>query len=278
LALILIAGVALSATVVFPSSVYGSSFTVTSQNSAETRLLALLPGNASILTTSDIFPHVANRLDAFTIPPSSLRPGYSNTDQEILENINPQYIMLNLATSDGNVIFENDQILSSKVYNGTYGVVGCVGSVMLLKQGYTGDPLVYQNPTVFNSTNLIYDSEVTTGLAGGVLALKQGANSDTMWFGPYIYLPVGNYTVTYTLRISKLVNSSVPVITIDTSFGNLETIQSRLLTGADFPTTGWQTFTLSFEVTRPVFDMQFRGVYPSNSTGIYLGSIVLRQQ
>jgi len=50
-------------------------------------------------------------------------------------------------------------------------------------------------------------------------------------------------------------------------------VASRILTGSDFPNSGWQTFSLHFELTKPEFEVQFRGVYPTNSTGISLQSI-----
>ena len=63
------------------------------------------------------------------------------------------------------------------------------------------------------------------------------------------------------------------MITLDVDYANLVTVQRQVLTGARFPNSGWQTFVLHFELTKDVVDVQFRGMYPTNATGIYLEGI-----
>jgi uncharacterized membrane protein len=273
LVLLLIVGVTFTATQTLPSSVYGNTLSVSPQNLAEDQIIALLPSNASVLTTSDIFPHISDRLNAYTVPPSSLRSGYALVDQEILSNINPQYIILNTGSIDGQIISETDAILASKVYNGTYGLVGYSDKVMLLENGYAGSPLLYNNPGVYNATNLDTDPRATTGEPNGTLYFASGTNWPNMWFGPYTFLPPGNYTATFVLRTSNPVAQNTPVITIDVDYGNIVTVKQQVLTGVDFPNSGWQTFSLNFQLTKPSFDVQFRGVFPTNATAIYLESI-----
>jgi len=273
LVVLLIVAVAFSATQSIPTSIYGGTFTPSQQNLAENQILSLLPANASVLTTSDIFPHVADRLNAYTVPPSTLRDGYAQVDEEILSNINPQYILLNVGSEDGIITAEADAILASKVFNGSYGLVGYSDKIMLLKEGYTGSPLLYNNPDVYNATNLVYSSTVTAAETNGTLYFAPGAYSTNMWFGPYTFLPPGNYTATFTLRINHPLLPDATVIRIDVDYGNFVTVASRILTGSDFPNSGWQTFSLHFELTKPEFEVQFRGVYPTNSTGISLQSI-----
>jgi uncharacterized membrane protein len=273
LVILLIVGVGFSATQSFPPSIYGSTFSASQQNAAENQILALLPNNASVLTTSDIFPHVADRLNAYTVPPSALRSGYAAVDQDILSNISPQYILLNVGSTDGNVISEVNAILASKVFNGTYGLVGYSDKIMLLEEGYVGSPLLYNNPAVYNATNLVFDSTVTRAEPNGTLYFPSGTQSDNMWFGPYTFLPPGNYTATFTLRTSSPVEQDSPVIRIDVDYGNIVTVTQHVLDGGDFPNSGWQTFNLNFQLTKPAFDVQLRGVFPTNQTGIYLQSI-----
>jgi uncharacterized membrane protein len=273
LAIILLVGIIFSNAQAFPASVYGNSFTVTRQNLAEEQLLGLLPSNASVLTTSDIFPHVANRLDAYTVPPATLRADYATTDQQILSNINPRYILLNMGSADGNIVSETDAILSAKVYNGTYGLVGYSDKVILLEEGYQGQPLVYDNPPFYNSTNLVFDTRWTVMGPNDSLYFPQGTNHSDMWFGPYAFFPAGNFTATFILRTSGPVGQHSPVITLDVDYGNLVTVNRLTLTGASFPTSAWEMFQLNFQLAKPVFDIQFRGMYPTNATGIYLQGI-----
>lgn len=273
LVVLLVFAVGFTATQAFPASIYGNTFSVSKQNVAENQILTLLPANASVLTTSDIFPHVANRLNAYTIPPATLRSGYALVDQEILSNIDPQYILLNVGSINGNIISEADAILASKVYNGTYGLVAYSDKIMLLQQGFTSSPLLYNNPTVYNASNLVFDSSVTTAEPNGTLHLAPGSESRSMWFGPYTYLPAGNYTAMFTLRITGVIAQNEGVIRIDVDYGNVVTVAEKVLTGSNFPSSGWQTFSLHFQLTKPEFDVQFRGVFPTNATGISLQSI-----
>ncbi len=277
LAVLLVIALVASNAWAFPAAVYGKSFTVTKQNQAEDQVLSLLPANASVLTTSDIFPHVASRLDAYTIPPATLRPQYEATDGQILSNIDPQYIMLNMGSVDGNIINETDAILSAKVYNGSYGLVAYSDKVILLKENYVGPPILYDNAPQYNSTNLVYDNRWTSAGPNDSLFFAPGTNHGNMWFGPYVFFPSGNYTAVFTLRISSPVPQNATVIRIDVDYGNVVTVSRQVLIGADFPNTGWQTFRLNFDLKEPVFDIQFRGVFPTNATGIYLSGISVVQ-
>jgi hypothetical protein len=143
---------------------------------------------------------------------------------------------------------------------------------MLLEQSYDGPPLLYDNPSLYNATNLVYSSS-TKAEPNGTLYFPPGTNWVNMWFGPYTFLPPGNYTVEYTLRVTSALPASAPVIRLDVDYGNLVTVTKQVLTGSDFPGTGYEKFSLNFELKQPEFDVQFRGMYPTNTTGIYLESL-----
>ncbi|MDG6925905.1 MAG: DUF2079 domain-containing protein [Nitrososphaerota archaeon] len=273
LSVMLIVAIAFSVVQTFPSSVYGNSFSPSKQNLVEDQIIALLPANASVLTTSDIFPHLANSLQVYTVPPSLLRAGYAAIDADILNHINPQYVLLNMGSGDGNIVSEADAILASKVFNGTYGLLAYSDKILLLKQGYTGSPVLYNNPEVYNASNLVFDTRYTTAEVNGTLYHARGTDWTNVWFGPYTFLPPGNYTATFTLRITSPVAAGLTVISLDVDYGNLVTITKQTLNGSSFPNTRWQTFVLNFQLTRPAFLVQFRGMYPTNQTGIALQSI-----
>ena len=274
--ILLILSIILAAALDFPTSTYGNSFAVGTSAQVESRVISLIPANASVLTTSDIFPHVAARLLAYTIPPASLRGEYSNIDNQILSHISPEYIMLNTRSGNGNDVAETNAILSGKVYNGSYGLVAYSDGVLLLKSGYEGQPLLYVNPTIYNTTNLAYDPNSTTQGPNDSLQFAKGTNSMSMWFGPYTFLPAGNYSVTFTLKTTDASSANQSVITLDVEYQGSIVPTSLTLVGADLASSSWRAYTLTFQLQKPVYDIQFRGMYPSNSTGIVLRSIVVR--
>lgn len=62
--------------------------------------ISRIPQNASVLTQSNIFPHVSNRPEAYTIAPPTWSYEYTRVDKEILANLskqNIQYVLLDFA-------------------------------------------------------------------------------------------------------------------------------------------------------------------------------------
>ncbi|MEM2739149.1 MAG: DUF2079 domain-containing protein, partial [Candidatus Bathyarchaeia archaeon] len=54
--------------------------------------ISRIPENASVLTQSNIFPHVSNRPNAYTIAPPTWNYEYMLIDKEILANLSKQHI------------------------------------------------------------------------------------------------------------------------------------------------------------------------------------------
>ncbi len=260
----------------FPSSIYGNSFILTRHTAAEQAIVNLVPDGASILTTSDIFPHVANRFEAYLVPPPLLRPSYSGFSAEILAHVNPKFILLDLGSTSGIIWSENLAILEGKVYTSNYGVVGYSDKVLLLEANETGLPRLYHPDSIFNATNLIYDTRVTHRIQSDALSFPPGTHSNSAWFGPYTYLPAGNYTVEFTLKLNGSVLDNIPVIILDAAYGNLKIIAAIQLQTSNFSATGWSTFDLNFSLKTAVYDLQLRGMYPTPQVGIILRGIEVR--
>ena len=271
-AVILVSSLVFAAVLDFPAGVYGNSLTVGTSAQAESRLVSLIPANASVLTTSDIFPHLGNRIDAYVVPPSTLREGYSAIDSAILSSIRPpDYVMLNLGSTSGNVLAEDNAILQYVTNHSAYGVLGYDDRVALFELGHTGPPTVMSFSTVFNSTNLEF-SAPTEGL-GSELVYPSGSNARTMWFGPYTFLPEGNYTVTFDLNVSPAPPPDTAVLQVDAVWnGSSSVLADRTLYATGFA-NGNGVFTLNFSISRPIVDLEFRGIDPTNMTTITLSGI-----
>lgn len=63
--------------------------------------ISRIPQNASILTQSNIFPHVSSRPDAYTIAPPIWSPEYERIDKKILQNLSKldvRYVLLDFSS------------------------------------------------------------------------------------------------------------------------------------------------------------------------------------
>ncbi|MDH7607364.1 MAG: DUF2079 domain-containing protein [Candidatus Bathyarchaeota archaeon] len=70
-------------------------------NSIVRSFISRIPQNASVLTQSNIFPHLSNRPDAYTIAPPTWSYEYMQVDKEILANLSKQsiqYVLLDFAS------------------------------------------------------------------------------------------------------------------------------------------------------------------------------------
>jgi hypothetical protein len=110
-------------------------------------------------------------------------------------------------------------------------------------------------------TVTVSDSTADAGIAMQRTA-SQGAG--TVWFGPYITLPAGNYTVQYRVKVASNTSPHV-VITLDAvnavnmvgaaSYGHIEVHPS------DFRSSGdWETFSLPITVANNDSNIEFRGI------------------
>lgn len=77
-------------------------FNVDEENNDVIRsFISRIPQNASVLTQSNIFPHVSSRPDAYTIAPPIWSPEYERIDKEILQNLSKldvRYVLLDFSS------------------------------------------------------------------------------------------------------------------------------------------------------------------------------------
>jgi len=95
------------------------------------------------------------------------------------------------------------------------------------------------------------------------------------WYGPYITLPTGTYTVTFWIKTPKMVPSD-PLLTLDVS-ADLGTriLASMNVTGEDFNEDGWQPFTLNFQLDETTSSIEFRGIVLTSKSEIILSNVEL---
>lgn len=117
---------------------------------------------------------------------------------------------------------------------------------------------------------------------GRAVAFQANNLGDYLTFGPYIYLPSGNYTVTYALKVGENWQNA-PIATIDVAAGFPEgqgrVITERTISAAEFSQGGrWQNFTLSFSLAQPTRDVEFRVFFHAGVTALSADYIFMQRQ
>jgi hypothetical protein len=243
-------------------------------------ILPLIPPNASILTQNDIFPHVSNRAEAYMYMPT-------------LTNASVDYILVDVTSEfyawkqpdifgnrfpPGNYTLEVDK-------NRTFGILAQAKSVVLLKKGYTGEPVLYI-PWHFNYENLFLDSgsvrEDSTSTSRHVLFHGDTDTKEMMmfWHGPYIDLSCGLYEATFVVKVDDTLglNQSEHLFTVDVSASSGKDLLAREHVYGMNVTPGgsWFNVSIFFGLTEPAEDVEFRG-FAAGSNSIYLDYLVVEQ-
>ncbi len=94
-------------------------------------IIKLIPNNASVLTTNSIFPHIANRIDAYVFPMSI--PNYNG----YVLNMNVTYILMSIS-SRGSMA----GLLKAEAQG--YGLLAAADGFYLFEKNYYGKPIMYE--------------------------------------------------------------------------------------------------------------------------------------
>lgn len=233
-----------------------------------------IPEESSVLTTQNIFPHLSSNLNAYTIPPIEYFPSefIEQFISYLKNNVSFDYILITYFWN------KND---SELIYNkflkdsAEYGLLIKGPGLELYKKGFKG---VYKSVSLkFNYRELsILDSVFVDDISsesGKSIMLRASSNSGrTAWFGPYITLLPGNYTVLYKIKVDKLCDGKV--IELDVYSKNLGKIVSYKVDGKDIKEPFmWHTFSINFNISMRVSDLEFRGVDVRSDVSVYLDYI-----
>lgn len=105
----------------------------------------------------------------------------------------------------------------------------------------------------------------------GLLVHEPGNCEGTFWYGPYITLPPGNYTVEFWIKVDHIGEVSDPVMIFDVSANNGRTIlaESRMPT-ANITLGSWARVTLRFALSSTMKAVEFRCRHVATDTIVYL--------
>jgi uncharacterized membrane protein len=189
----------------FPYTGYGFP-SISSHDESAVRLVEMVPSNASVLVPQHLFPFVSNRLDAFTPPVSAFMPpgtSFISKLEDLIER--SEYVILDIL-SYGAV----DATIMSRIAN-RYGLLASLNGIMLLKRDYDG---VVQSFEPYHRDFAYRDLELTIK-GGRVIPDPDSLSGFAMerdvtnlseldfWWGPFVMLPPGKYTVSYRLKTNN---------------------------------------------------------------------------
>ncbi|MGA7922515.1 MAG: hypothetical protein WCA77_00865, partial [Thermoplasmata archaeon] len=253
-------------------------------------LAAKVPSDASIVASDNLFPFVANNPNAYSL---LWYPGF------------PPYLPFNATHLPAYVLVSSSEwfavppYLTSTLFDaGVYGAVTLLysnidypGPIYLFERGYSGPVNVVQ-VTPFPGRTLLCGHDFGLGPSGvvlpaagsvcGVIVQSQPAsnlsgNNVTIWYGPYLNLIPGNYSVTVSLKGEFPVPSSVPrpVVVMDGSAENTGYWYSLYITQFQLSMSSWTNFTYHFTLTQPCLGAEFRGdLALTNINGTYRSGFV----
>jgi uncharacterized membrane protein len=255
---------------------YGTSIP-SSLDNAVIEILKEVPENAKVLTTPIVFSQLATNTNAYVIPSkdSPSRRLYVG-HVKYLQNINFDFIFFTYYfwdKNDANTLY--DKFIKG---NNAYRLFIVGPGLELYKRGYEGVPRKIGLRSSYKEINqgdsvIIYDA---SSKSGKTLMLKSSPKADRVaWYGPYIALVPGNYTVNFRIKVDSLPEGKILKLDVwSNSLGKNAQIAKYDVYGKDFakPLT-WHTFSCSFSITERTTNVEFRGLEIASDVGIWLDYI-----
>jgi uncharacterized membrane protein len=243
-------------------------------------MLSLIPQNASVLTHTDIFPHVSSRSNAYLYIPTSL-----------LNDTSIDYVLIDTNSIWANwtaPILPGDKISPvtfalKGLKDGEYGILASAKGIILLKKGYTGEPVMFVPYTAkydyrvlgIVSGHVVKDS---TSLSGRVMHHDAKDPEGFLTHGPYEMLSPGMYKVTYVINVGSNVDPKDHVLTVDVTASSGKILLAKgYVYGIDVPSYGrWFNVSLTYELNNITEGVEFR-LFALGNYDTYLDYIEVEQ-
>ena len=254
----------------------------TSSNRTELirELLPLIPPNGTILTQNDLFPHVSRRVEAYMYIPK-------NTDTSV------DYIFVDVASmwykwQQLDIFGERIPPIAytqDGLRNGTYGVLASADTLLLLKKGYTGEPVLfipYISTCNYNTLTAINSSVIEDPTSASRCILYYGANNTggAFHYSSSTDLPPGLYRVTYSIKVNDTLgiapSDHVLTVNVTASSGKILLAEKQVHTTDVLSVGQWFNVSLSFGLRVPTEAIEFSGFVPGNYS-VYLDYLTVEQ-
>lgn len=228
-----------------------------------TRVIALIPPSASVLTQNNI-PQLAGRTHVEFQPPYF---DVAEFDTILLDSS-----LTYFASPSALVPYAN-----AALSNGSFGVVAEGQGALLLREGYRGPPLLF-DPVSANYTSLQLTAFSGIGTKVGSSIVGSGPGY-SLWYGPFITLPPGNYTANFVLESNETTTGTSPVLYLQaTAASGSRVLASLPISAENFSTPDTPShFTVGFSLANVTSSVELRGMFPSGQATLTLLGIELMQ-
>ncbi len=234
-------------------------------------LVRLIPNNASVLTIDSVFPHLANRINAYVFPMSM--PNYN----EYVLNINATYILMTIDSRGSEA-----GLLKAEVQG--YGMLAAVNGTYLFKKGYDGEPIMYDpltNYVIPASEFLLWPGThaKTFNKIQGAIYYWPEDYSGTFWIGPfYLTLLPGTYNVTAYFTVTKPCNGTIGILQASNIAGSQIYASTPILCSYFKEPNEWTGVALTLIVNSTSEDpIMLRCINMTGITGVYFSGVVINQ-
>lgn len=255
----------------------GYSFTYTTSPVYDhmANLVSKITPGETLLASSNLFPFVANDAKAYSLYWYPATPEYLPFNSSVL----PMYVLLSSSQWFAVPSYLSDELFQPSQYGLVemiYSSAPYPGSVYLYERGYTGpSDIVEVNP--FPSQLTLCGSDLVLGPSGvivsqpgtacGVVIQSQPSSNlsgsgITIWYGPYVNLLAGHYTVTVSLRGYLPVSggpTNAPIVLLDASADGTGYWYSAVIGSNQISMTAWTDFTYQFDLAEPHPNAEWRG-------------------
>jgi hypothetical protein len=264
-------------TIVYPESGLAST---TEHEELIHEILTYVPPGASIITQSNIFPHVSSRINAYAIPTihaiwKRKVPEFKDFTNETLRKV--EFILVDVRSDP----YASELLFSVLQENHEFRVLVSAAGVILFKRNYDGAAtmLAPYNVTYDYRSLTLYSGETiedTNSTSGTVLYFNgSSGHSPMFWYGPRSVLPPGKYTVTLRLKI----NGTGEIFTVEFCSNNgHHVLASETFFDSDLACKAvWVNQTFPLDLDNPLVDFEVRAANVSTQADIYLDYIDIRQ-
>jgi uncharacterized membrane protein len=254
---------------------YGISYP-SNLDATVSKVLRSLPEDARILTTSIVFSHITTNINAYVIPPKNspserLYTGHLN----YLRSIDFDYIFISYFYWDKNQAEDlyNNFIVGSN----NFGLFIEGPGLELYKRGYKGPStklaIRFSYKELSISDSIVVD-DFSSESGKVIMFSASSVTGRSAWFGPYINLREGNYKAIFKIKVDAL-PSDGKIIKLDVWSNKMQKRIAYLdVFGKDLhKSLTWHTFTLNFNLTTRISDVEFRGVETSSNVTVWLDYI-----
>jgi uncharacterized membrane protein len=176
---------------------------VTEKDKIADQIIGMIPKNASVIVQEHLYP------EFWDFRSVSL---YASTQTPA------DYIVTDLGTTG---FLPNDyygapvppyapisQIVTENLTDGQYGVYAEADGIMVLKYGFTSEPIFFipTNVTVSPCSLEAFQSAHMTCQNGRLVQTSPPTNTDVAWYGPYQAIPPGDYHAQLEMQVAHPIN------------------------------------------------------------------------